>query len=214
MNHDNYISPREAMSKLKVSDQTLRKWANEGQIKFITTKGGHRRYEITDILGCKPTDIKRRDVCYCRVSTRGQLDDLRRQQELFRIKYPHHEIVTDTGSGLNFRRKQFNALLDAALMGNIREIVVTHKDRLCRFGFPLIERMVTSNGGHIVVLDQTQNTAEQELINDLISIITCFSSRVYGLRSHKIKKEIKAMQTALERTDDEEKRTEIENNEI
>jgi len=82
--------------------------------------------------------------------------------------------------------------LDAAIKGNIGEIVVTHKDRLCRFGFELFERILSQcSNGKIVVLNHTETSPQEELINDLLSIITVFSSRLYGLRSHFIKKQIR-----------------------
>jgi hypothetical protein len=101
-------------------------------------------------------------------------------------------IIKDIGSGLNFKRKGFNSILDFAIKGDIQEVVVTHKDRLCRFGFELIERIITEySNGKIVVLNQEKTSPEKELVDDLISIVTVFSSRLYGLRSHSIKKQIK-----------------------
>jgi predicted site-specific integrase-resolvase len=106
--------------------------------------------------------------------------------------YPEHEIVSDIGSGINFKRKGLLSILDSAIKGDIEEIVVTHRDRLCRFGFELIERVITSGSqGKIVVLNQRKTSPQQELVDDLVSIITVFSSRLYGLRSHQIAKQIK-----------------------
>ncbi|NCV80035.1 MAG: IS607 family transposase [Actinobacteria bacterium] len=100
-------------------------------------------------------------------------------------------IIKDIGSGLNFKRKGFQTILDTAIKGNLGEIVVTHKDRLCRFGFELLEAVISKcSNGTIVVLDQRETSPQEELINDLLSIITVFSSRLYGLRSHTIKKQI------------------------
>jgi predicted site-specific integrase-resolvase len=126
------------------------------------------------------------------VSSHGQKEDLERQIEYFSTKFPNHIIIKDIGSGLNFKRKGFNSILDFAIKGDIQEVVVTHKDRLCRFGFELIERIITEySNGKIVVLNQKKTSPEKELVDDLISVVTVFSSRLYGLRSHSIKKQIK-----------------------
>ena len=133
----------------------------------------------------------KRNICYCRVSTSSQKEDLERQVEFFRCKYPNHEIIKDIGSGLNFKRKGFNSILDFAFKGDIGEVVVTHKDRLCRFGFELVLRIIESTNGKILVLDKEETSPEKELVNDILSIITVFSSRLYGLRSHAIKNKIR-----------------------
>ena len=198
---DKYLTPEEASKILKVSNQTLVDWANKGKIKYTRTRGGHRRYLLSDI---DPPEDKpvRRNVCYCRVSTRSQKKDMETQIEFFRNNYPNHEIISDYGSGINFKRKGFKTILDDAIKGNIREIVVTHQDRLCRFGFELIQGIVqTHSDGKIVVLNQKKTSPQEELVSDLISIITVFSSRLYGLRSHQIRNKIK---DAIKNSQDED----------
>ena len=133
----------------------------------------------------------KRNICYCRVSTSSQKEDLERQIEYFRCKYPDYEIIKDIGSGLNFKRKGFNTILDTAFKGDIGEVVVTHKDRLCRFGFELVLRIIESTNGKILVLDKEETSPEKELVNDILSIITVFSSRLYGFRSNSIKNKIR-----------------------
>ena len=189
-----YIRPEEACKILRVTTRTLYNWEEKGMLASARTKGGHRRYLLSDVLeksGIKD-ERSRRKICYCRASTRGQKKDLERQIEYFSVKYPDHEIVSDYGSGINFKRKGFNSILDSAVKGDIGEVVVTHKDRLCRFGFELIERIIVQYGkGRIVVLDQKETSPQEELVGDLISIITVFSSRLYGLRSNALKRKIK-----------------------
>ena len=141
--------------------------------------------------GGEGKEVEGRKICYCRVSTPSQKEDLERQVEYFQAEFPNHEIIKDTGSGLNFKRKGFNAILDSAIRGDISEVVVTHKDRLCRFGFELIERVIASGNGKILVLNQEKTSPEKELVDDLLSIITVFSARLYGLRSHQLKRKIK-----------------------
>jgi len=180
-----YIRPEDACRILKITNRTLYNWDSKGLLKSVKTKGGHRRYMRTDVLEKADKEEysnPRRNICYCRVSTRGQKEDLERQIEFFRCKYPNHEIISDYGSGINFKRKGFNSILNSSIKGNINEIVVTHRDRLCRFGFDLIERIITQGGkGKIVVLNKKETSPQEELVCDLISIITVFSSRLYGL---------------------------------
>ena len=181
---EEYVKPEDARRILKVSDDILRKWAREGKIDYIRIgKGTHRRYKIKNILPTK----ERRRICYARVSSAGQKADLEEQVRYLSEQYPNHEIVRDIGSGLNFKRKGLKAILVSAITGDIEEIVVAHRDRLARFGFDLIEHIVTSNKGKIVVLNDDRSSPQEELVKDLISIITVFSSRVYGLRRYKSK---------------------------
>ena len=194
---DKYLRPEEASKLLKVTVRTLQLWEGAGKITCVRTKGNHRRFLRDDIIAILPSEKhpppKQKNICYCRVSTPSQKEDLERQVEYFTCKYPNHEIIKDIGSGINFKREGFNSILDSAIKGNIGEIVVTHKDRLCRFGFELIRRIIEGhpNYGKILVLNQEETSPEKELVNDLLSIITVFSSRLYGLRSHSLKKKIK-----------------------
>ena len=176
--------------------RSLENWNNQGVLKCIRTKGNHRRYLMSDVIAMSAKERQqqqnnKRNICYCRVSTSSQKEDLERQIEYFRCKYPDYEIIKDIGSGLNFKRKGFNTILDIAFKGDIGEVVVTHKDRLCRFGFELVLRIIESTNGKILVLDKEETSPEKELVNDILSIITVFSSRLYGLRSHSIKNKIR-----------------------
>ena len=213
---NDYITPEKASQLLQVTTRTLQLWSNVGKINSFRTKGHHRRFLLSDIQSiissrdgrgneeCKNGD-NRTKICYCRVSTHSQKEDLERQVSYFKQEYPTHTIIKDIGSGLNFKRKGFSTLLDKAIKGDISEIVVTHRDRLCRFGFEVIERILSQNGnGKIVVLNQEKTSPNRELVNDLISIVTVFSSRIHGLRSHSIKKKIKNATEGEESTGGEE----------
>jgi predicted site-specific integrase-resolvase len=112
------------------------------------------------------------------------MDDLNSQIEHLKTRYPNHELIEDTGSGLNFGRKGFNALLELILSGHVSEVVVAYKDRLCRFGFELIESIAEKHHCNIVVLDESKLSPQAELVNDLLSIIHIFSCRLYGLRKY------------------------------
>ena len=165
--------------------------------KFISVKNNE-----PDKIGKK--------ICYARVSGRAQKEDLQNQILLLKTRFPYHEIISDYGSGLNFKRKGLLKLLDLAYKGELQEVVVTYKDRLCRFGFELFEHIFkTQSNASILVLNQVSRTAESELSSDLLSIITVFSSRMYGLRKYKsqIKDDkslfLKEIQTSNETTDRE-----------
>lgn len=189
---DDFIKPKEAREILKVSDSTLRRWGDEGKITFIQEgELGHRRYNITNLLK-KRKGERRVKICYCRVSSRDQKGDLERQVKFMRSKFPNHEIIEDFGSGLNFKRKGLKTILDYSIQSNLEEVVVAHKDRLCRFGFELLQYMFkeTSNA-KIVVLDEKIKTPREELVEDLLSITTVFSSRLYGMRRSKKESSIK-----------------------
>lgn len=122
-----------------------------------------------------------------RVSTHSQSDDLQRQLEHLRGCYPEAEVISETGSGLNFRRKKFLAILERIIDGDIQRIVVAHPDRLVRFGFSLIKWLCEKFECELVVLNDRKLSPEAELIQDMLSIVHCFSSRLYGLRKYKSK---------------------------
>jgi len=184
------VTPAEASRIFRVTRTTLRQWALEGKIKYITTKGGHRRFYINT-----EEKIAKHAFIYARVSSSSQKKDLERQVEALRAEYPRHELIKDVGSGLNFKRPGFQRILRSAIKGTVREIVVTDKDRLCRFGFGIIETILkNASDGKIVVLNQRTATQQEELVEDLISIITVFSSKLYGLRSGRNKKKAKEKQ--------------------
>lgn len=193
MSQLSYVRPQEARARLNISDETLKVWAREGKIKYIKTRGGHRRYNLASaIVGAPSSPQPRKCICYARVSSSGQKEDLGRQVEFFRARFPNHEIIQDIGSGLNFKRKGFRALLGLALRGAVQELVVTYKDRLCRFGFELLSEIVRYGRGRILVLNQDEErTPEAELCADLLSIVTVFSARIHGFRSGRNRRAIR-----------------------
>ena len=189
-----YVPLRKAVERLGLHPNTLRRYADEGKIQIIKNEAGQRLYNVEAyIRGAANSSL----VCYCRVSSSKQKDDLRRQIAYMQSLYPEAEIVKDIGSGLNFKRKGLRSILDRLLRGDKLKIVVACRDRLCRFGFELIQYMVEQNGGEIVVQEQTVHVIplwccpQTELITDLLSIIHVFSRRIHGLRkySKKIKED-------------------------
>lgn len=181
-----FVNTRKACEELGVHPNTLRKWDKLGKIKTMRTPGGIRMYDLSTL---ETLDGAR--IIYARVSSRGQKDDLEKQIKHLRTRYPEHELIEDIGSGLNFKRKGFNALLERILSNSVREIVITHRDRLCRFGFDLLEALGKHFNCKIVVLEESSHSPQEELVKDILSILHVFSCRLYGLRkySSEIKKD-------------------------
>ncbi len=175
-----YVTPKEACNYLGVSISTLRRWDKQGKIKSIRTPGGQRRFCILEYeQKAKPT------ILYARVSTHSQKDDLERQAEFLRQAYPNAELIREIGSGLNFRRRKFIAILERIYQRDIGRFVCAYPDRVVRFGFPLIEWLCEQAECELVVLNERNLSPEQELVEDILSILHCFSARLYGLRNYK-----------------------------
>jgi putative resolvase len=170
-----HVTPKEAAKILGVHVSSLRRWENEGKLKAIRTPGGQRRFILEEVekIGGIPRTIK--TICYGRVSTHSQQDE-QRQLEHLRTRYPEAEIISEVGSGLNFKRKKFLAILERIIDGDIQRIVVTHPDRLVRFGFELVRWLCTKFECELVVLNDRKLSPEQELVQDMLSIIHSFSS--------------------------------------
>lgn len=205
-----YVTPREAANALGVNPRTLARWSEDGKIKAIKTEAGQRRYDIAEYLKQKSgtTELARRStVLYARVSTSSQRDDLKRQTEALTTSYPGGEIITEIGSGLNFRRRKLNTILERIISGDIQCLVVAHKDRLARFGFELIEWLCEKFDCKLVVLYQQKYSPQAELVQDMLSVVHCFSSRVYGLRKYEKQlrqdSEIQKQKTTLTEIDSE-----------
>jgi predicted site-specific integrase-resolvase len=205
-----YVTPREAANALGVNPRTLARWSEDGLIKTIKTDAGQRRYDIAEYLKQKSgtTELARRStVLYARVSTSSQRDDLKRQTEALTTSYPGCEVITEIGSGLNFRRRKLNAILERIISGDIQCLVVAHKDRLARFGFDLIEWLCEKFDCKLVVLYQQKYSPQAELVQDMLSVVHCFSSRLYGLRKYEKQlrsdSEIQKQKTTLTEMDSE-----------
>lgn len=186
-----YIGVKAAIEKLGVHRQTLYNWGETGKIDMIRTKSDYRMFNVDKYL--KETrdqtlEDNRRKICYCRVSSPGQKKDLKRQVKLMEKKYPKHEIFEEVGSGINFKRRKFNKILDLAIKGELEEIVVAYKDRLCRIGYELIERIIKEySNGKIIILNKKDETSEEETVGDLMQIINVYSGRINGRRKYKNK---------------------------
>lgn len=197
-----YYSIGEFAEKIGKSIQTLRNWDKNGSLKpSHITVGGTRYYsqeQLNHFLGIKSVEIKNKKVIgYCRVSSNKQKDDLERQIENVKTymiaKGYSFDIITDIGSGINYNKKGLNQLIDMITNSEVEKIVILYKDRLLRFGFEVIENLCNKYGTTIEIIDNTEKTEEQELVEDLIQIVTVFSCRLQGKRANKAKKMIKEL---------------------
>lgn len=200
MNDDQFISPCKIKKKFDVTSNTLRTWAEKDQIRYIRIRDGKgkRLYNIEDVekifYGSKLPEHRKQVICYARVSSNHQKGDLDRQIELLQETYKEAEIISDIGSGLNFKRKGFQTLLDRIHNREIEKVVVAYKDRLCRFGFELVEWILKKSDTELVVLNKLSSSDESgtsELAEDLLSITTVFVARNNGNRSAKYRKQRK-----------------------
>ena len=179
--------PRDAAKLLGVTTETLRAWHREGTIHVEEPssgrpKGHHRRYILPDgPLRQRPADGSI-DVIYARVSSRKQQGDLERQIASLQSLHPRHRVISDIGSGLNFKRRCLLTLLDLAFQGRLKNVVVSHRDRLARFGFELFEFIFEKHGAMVTVLHPPDDNGTDggELAEDLIAIVTVFAARHHG----------------------------------
>ena len=183
-----YLTPNQVYQKYGYHPKTLAEWAKFGKIEFIKSPGGHRRYPESAFEQINTTD-NREVILYARVSTRSQKDDLENQMAFLGKHYPNTRLVKDIASGMNWKRKQFLKLMERVAKGEIKTIVVAHKDRLCRFGFEFVEWFCNLNNCEIVVINSTKLSPHEELMADFMAIMHCFSSRLYFLRAYEKKLE-------------------------
>lgn len=188
------IKPKEMAKRLNVTVQTLQNWDKKGTLKAHRTPTNRRFYtedQYTKFVG-QTTDDDRLNVAYARVSTYNQKDDLQDQLAFIR-QYANakgvilDQEITDIGSGLNYKRKKWNQLLNMVMENKINQIFITYQDRFIRFGFDWFENLCKQHGTKIIVINNPSTSPDQELVNDLISIIHVFSCRLYGLRKYKKK---------------------------
>lgn len=178
---------RKAIELTGLSANTLRKYGDDGKIKIQRIGKGQRLFDVSDLLTANGKQGGKPVVCYCRVSSAKQKDDLARQVVYMREKFPNADIIKDIGSGLNYKRKGLQTILQRVLQGDKLTVVVAHRDRLCRFGFDLIRFLVEQNGGEVMVLDRDDVSPQRELTEDLLSILHVFSQRLPGLGRYESK---------------------------
>jgi predicted site-specific integrase-resolvase len=184
------VTIKEAGKILGVTPKTLRLWEKEGRIASKRTEGGHRRYDPADLI--KGGTENNLTLAYARVSSIDQKDDLKRQEIVLESycasKGYQFEIISDLGSGLNYKKKGLVKLIKMICSEQVDRLVLTHKDRLVRFGVELIFTLCEHFGVEVVMINRSEDsTFEEDLSEDVMDIITVFSARIYGSRSHKNK---------------------------
>ena len=192
----NTYKPNEFAEMIGITVKTLQRWDNDGKLKAFRTPTDRRYYthkQYVDYMG-DSNNKGGKTIIYTRVSTSNQKDDLQNQIDFLR-EYANakgiivDDVFEDVGSGLNYNRKNWNKLLEDCMLGEIKTVIVAHRDRFIRFGYEWFEKFLKSNGVEIVVVNNEKLSPHDELVNDLISIIHVFSCSIYGLR--KYKKQIK-----------------------
>lgn len=189
------LKPKEVSEILNVTVKTLQNWDYSGKLIAKRNPNNRRYYthdQINKFLGKEKVDIKKKIIGYCRVSSNKQKDDLKRQIEnvktyMFSKGY-QFEIVKDIGSGINYNKKGLNKLIQMIVSNQVEKIIIAYKDRLLRFGFELIENICKLYDVEIEIINNTEKTEEQELVEDLVQIITVFSCKLNGKRANKLKK--------------------------
>lgn len=194
-----------AALELGVAQETLRRWERLGKISVDRTPKGHRRYDLSKLRGLtnKNCMAKKRTIAYARVSSHDQKADLNRQVSILESFSASHgwnyEVFQDLGSGLNYSKKGLKKLIKEICLGTVERLVVTHKDRLLRFGAELIFSLCEQFGTEVVIINASDETNfEDDLVQDVMEIITVFSARLYGSRSRKNKKLLDALKAAAD----------------
>lgn len=183
----------EMAEKLGVSVKTLQRWDNTGKLSARRTPSNQRYYtegQYLDYMGMSVEKPHRKAVAYARVSSKNQKDSLKNQIDFIRTFANAKgvildECIKDIGSGLNYNRPKWNDLLQAVMRDEIATIYVTYKDRFVRFGFEWFENLCKQHQTEIVVLNHEETSPDKELVEDLISIVDVFSSRLDGLKKYK-----------------------------
>lgn len=208
---DKLITIHEAAKLLGVSNTTLRRWETSGKLIPERTAGNQRRYRLSQINPALVRDAEadRKTVAYARVSSHDQKADLERQKQVLELYCATQgwtfNLISDLGSGMNYHKKGLKQLLEAILDGKVSRLVITHKDRLLRFGAELVFSICEAKQVEVVILNRGEDTSfEEDLAKDVLEIITVFSARLYGSRSRKNAKLIQDIKTAVESHDSEQ----------
>ena len=195
-----YYSINKFSKILGVSAQTLRNGDKKGKLHpHHTSSNGYRYYsheQLNQVMNVKP-NLDRSVIGYCRVSSNKQKDDLERQIENMKLYLTAQgkpfEIISDIGSGINYKKKGLKELMKRISQNKVDKVVVFYKDRLLRFGFELVEYIASLYDCDIEIIDHTEKTEQQELVEDLVQIITVFSCKLQGKRANKARKLVKEL---------------------
>ena len=194
-----YVGGKKASEILGVHQRTLYQWDEKGWIETTRTPGGKRLYNVEKYLKERKCEEKnvcnelnelddktKLKICYVRVSSSSQKDDMERQKKMMIAKYPKHIIIEDIGSGLNLNKRGIKKIIKLAIAGKIKELVVAYRDRLTRFGYELIEELIEEySGGKIIVINEKNKIEpEEEIVKDIMSILNVYVAKINGLRKY------------------------------
>ena len=190
------LSSGQLAKEIGVHIETIRRWEREGVIRSQRTTGGHRRFDLNQVkamLKSEKVKDEKITVIYARVSTPNRKGDLDRQIERLESfcmsKGWTYDVISDIGSGINYNKKGLQNLIEMILSNKVDKIVINYKDRLVRFGYELIEKICNLKGVEIIIVSQKESKSfQQEMVEDILAILTVFSAKLYGSRSHKNKK--------------------------
>jgi len=193
---------KEAKKLLGVTTRTIQRWDKDGKIRVVRTVGGRRRIpesEVKRILGLREERII---VGYARVSSSTQRDDLERQKQSIMAYakergYGEIQILSDIGSGLNEKRKNFLKLLEMVSEGDVSKVIVAYEDRLTRFGFGTLSKLFLAFGTTIEAINHEEKAPQKELVEDLITIVSHFAGKLYGMRSHKYREMVEGVKKLI-----------------
>ena len=203
------VNISEAARILGVTTTTLRNRDKKGLLKpDELTKGKARRYRVESLRNINRNIIFTKDdlktIAYARVSSHDQKQDLNRQVQLLELYCTKHgykyEVIQDIGSGMNYYKKGLTRLIDLILDNQVQRLILTHKDRLLRFGAELVFSICEAKNVEVIIINQGEEppSFEEELAKDILEIITVFSARLYGSRSKKNKKLINDLEKVVE----------------
>ena len=199
---DNFIGGKQASELLGVHQRTLYQWDAKGKIETIRTPGNKRLYNVKKFLEESKCNNEKKciddldkldemtgklNICYARVSSVGQKDDLERQKQFLMKTYPRYILIEDIGSGVNLNKRGLRKIIKLAIAGKINKLVISYKDRLARFGYELIEDIIKEySNGEIIVLNKKKDIRpEEELVYDVLQIMNVFVAKMNGLRKYK-----------------------------
>ena len=198
---ENFVSGKKASEILGVHQRTLYQWEGKKQIETIRTPGGKRMYNVKKYLETKnqsekPVKVNNSEInklienngkyLYARVSSLGQKEDLVRQEKLLKEKYPNYKLISDIGSGMNLNRKGLRTLIEKSIKREVKEVVIVHKDRLCRYGYELIEDIIEKySNGKIIILDNLEKKEpKEELVEDVLQMMNIFVAKINGMHKY------------------------------
>lgn len=198
-----FISGNKASEILGVHQRTLYLWDKKKIIETIRTPGGKRLYNVkkyleeidrnkSNVTKINVPEINEKlqsfkvNYIYARVSSLGQKEDLERQKALLQKEYPNHILITDIDSGMNLNRVGLRKIIDKSIEGKVNEVVIVHKDRLCRFGYDLIEDLIKkySNGNIVIIGSTKEKEPKEELVDDVLQIMNIFVAKINGMRKY------------------------------